>query len=271
MSKNYKHILKITNTFLVLIISGVSLFCRDIYSERINRITQYELMGMDLATILVSMIFILILLFTDYNKIKIKILSVGFLLYQFYIYSYFSFSGITSIFYLFYVLFIGISFILILATIIDIIKSDLMLVSTSSYPRKSISIYLILSILMVGIIEIKDLIVLSVILREKLNPFYSFYVLDLAFIFPIIIIAAILNYKKSLFGYILTGISLIKIVTILPGAVIFNDLFHRIYTGDFIDLNFDIISFFITLTGLIFLSLYIKNTKEDIGTSHNNG
>jgi hypothetical protein len=226
-------------------------------------------MGMDLATIFISMIFILILLFTDYNKIKIKILSVGFLLYQFYIYAYFSFSGITSVFYLLYVFFTGNSIMLITATIIDIIKSDFRLVNTSSYPRKSISTYLILSIIMVSIIEIKDLIVLSIVSKEKLNPFYSYYVLDLAFIFPIIIIAAILNYKKSLFGYVLTGISLIKIVTILPGAVIFNDLFHRIFTGHFIDLNFDIISFFITLIGLVFLNLYLKNMKEDIGTSHN--
>jgi hypothetical protein len=66
---------------------------------------------------------------------------------------------------------------------------------------------------------------------------------------------------KTGWGYLFSGVALIKIVTILP-AVIFNDIFHRLYTGIFLDLPFDIMALVITLIASILLSLYMKRIDD---------
>lgn len=114
---------------------------------------------------------------------------------------------------------------------------------------------------MVTIIELQELATKTIIEKNVLNPFYIFYVLDLSIIFPLIVISSALNFKKSAFGYLLSGISLVKIITILP-AVIFNDIFHKIFEGHFLDFTFDIIAFCITFTGIIFTVLFLRNIKN---------
>ncbi|NLL12448.1 MAG: hypothetical protein GX267_03490 [Fibrobacter sp.] len=61
-------------------------------------------------------------------------------------------------------------------------------------------------------------------------------------------------------GSFLSGVALVKIITILP-AVIFNDVFHRIFTGAFLDIGFSIIASVITAIGIILLILYLKSTS----------
>ncbi|NLB54128.1 MAG: hypothetical protein GX808_14490 [Syntrophomonadaceae bacterium] len=264
--------LSIILTSITFLISLASLLYQDIYTKRINQITHYELMGQDLVTLVVSSLFLLVIYFMDYNKIKTKIIWLGCLMYIFYIYAYFSFGGITSVFYILYLAIAGLSLFLFFALIIDIARKNMTLNIIDSYPRKTISIYFIISILIVTFIELSELISKTILLQGELNPYYVFYVLDLSFIFPFIIIIAILNYKKVCWGFLLSGVALIKIITILP-AVIFNDIFYRIYTGKFIDLGFDVIASVITIIGAIVLYFYLRSidNNETSGTSHNMG
>lgn len=255
--RNAKYILTLFTSLVTLFLSIFSLINKDIYTERINRISQYELMGQDIVTAIISTIFIGVILFKDYNHTRIKVIWLGCLMYLFYIYAYFSFGGISSIFYLAYITVTGISLFLFFSIISDIFKNKQFPRPASNYPRKSISIFLFICIGLVGTIEIVEIFLKTILSTEKINPFFVFYVLDLSIIFPLIIIAAVLNYKKSVWGYLLSGIALLKIITILP-AVIFNDIFHRIFVGHFLDLPFDIIAVIITLTGLVFTKLYMK-------------
>jgi hypothetical protein len=66
---------------------------------------------------------------------------------------------------------------------------------------------------------------------------------------------------KTGWGYLFSGIALLKIVTILP-AVIFIDVFHRLYTGVFLDLPFDIVALVITLIATVFLIFYMRTIKD---------
>ena len=255
---------------MTLAIALFSLINKTIYTERINQISKFELMGQDVVTVFISLIFLFIIIFCNFNKIQTKILWLGCLLYQFYIYAYYSFGGVTSVFYLLYITITGISLFLFFFILSDIIKIQDYPVASKKYPRKSLSIFLSLTVLMVAIIELQELVIKTIIDKNALNPFYVFYVLDLSLIFPLIIIASILNFRKSAFGYLLSGISLVKIITILP-AVIFNDIFHKIYQGHFIDLTFVILAIFITLVGIIFIVLFLRNieSKDVSGTSYN--
>jgi hypothetical protein len=85
---------------------------------------------------------------------------------------------VSSIYYLMYIARKGISFYLFIFFMIDIIKGKKYPITGDKYPRKLLSAYFIICILMVSIIEINELITKTVILIEMINPFYAFYVLD---------------------------------------------------------------------------------------------
>lgn len=226
-----------------------------------NRITQYELMGQDLVTAIVSLLFTVGILFNDFQKLQIKIIYLGYITYFFYIYAYFGFGGISSVFYLLYLAIMGVSLFLFFIILFTILKNGSVFTVTKRYPRKTISGYLFFSISIVTVIEIMDLAEMTILRHEALNPFHVFYVLDLSIIFPLILFIAYLNLKRKAWGSFLSGVALVKIITILP-AVIFNDVFHRIFTGAFLDIGFSILASVITVTGIILLILYLKSTAE---------
>lgn len=259
--KTAKHYLTLATAITALFLSLFGLVFQNIYTARINRITQYELMGQDIVTAVVSAIFIYIIIFKDYQQIKVKVAWLGCILYLFYIYAYFSFGGISSVFYLLYIAVTGLTAFLFFFILGDIAANNQFPSIAENYPRKSMSAFFLISILLMAVIETRELISRTVILKEQLNPFHVFYVLDLAIIFPMIVLAAILNLRKTDWGYLFSGIALVKIVTILP-AVIFNDIFHRLYTGVFLDLPFDMIALTITSIASIFLSLYMKTIRD---------
>lgn len=260
--KNIEYYLALMTAITVLSLSLLSFLFQGIYTARINRITEYELMGQDIVTVVVSAVFIYIIVFRDYQRIKTKIAWLGCVLYLFYIYAYFSFGGISSVFYLLYIAITGVTLFLFFFILVDILKNNQLPCVAENYPRRSISGFFFISILLITIIEIQELVSKTIMLNEPLNPFYVFYVLDLAIIFPLIVITAVLNLRKASWGYLFSGVALIKIITILP-AVIFNDVFHRIYTGSFLDLPFDMIALVITLIASILLGLYM-NRIDDI-------
>jgi hypothetical protein len=252
--------LAIAVSTISLCLSVVSIFFGQLYTERLNAITQFELLGQDVVTAIIAALFIFTILFADYSKVKVKVLWLGLLMYLFYIYAYFAFGGITSIFYLLYIVIAGISLYLFFFILAEIINAKLLPVAKKRYPRIFISVFLILCVGIVASIEIIEIISKTIINKESINPFFVFYVLDLAIVFPFIIISSVLNYLKSSFGYLLSGIALLKVVTILP-AVVFNDIFHRIYVGYFLDLTFDIIAVIFTLIGIYLVIRYLRTIK----------
>lgn len=259
--RTVKHHLTFFTTITTFFLSISGLVSQNIYTDRINRITKYELMGQDFVTVIISAIFAYIILFKDYRRLKVTIVWLGCVLYLFYIYAYYSFGGISSVFYLLYIAVTGLTFFIFIFILVDIIKSHPPLNITKSYPRRVLSVFLFASIFLVAGIEIQELISKTIVFQERLNPFYIFYVLDLAIVFPMIIITSVLNLMKNYWGYLFSGVALIKIVTILP-AVIFNDIFHRIYAGKFLDLPFDFIALVITLTAIILLIVYMKGIDD---------
>ena len=185
--------LTLITTLTTLLISIYSLINNNIYTERINQISQFELMGQDIVTGLISIIFIFIIILSDFNEIKIKTVWLGCLMYIFYIYAYFSFGGVTSPFYLIYISLTGLSLFIFFFILFDIIKTSKYPATKEKYPRKSISFFLVLCVLLVGAIEIRELIIKTITQPEKINPFFVFYVLDLGLIFPLIFISAIIK------------------------------------------------------------------------------
>jgi hypothetical protein len=248
-------------SIITLLISGFSLFNQQVYAERMNRITLFELQGQDVVTTFISLFLVAFIPFTDLKKAKIRVVVIGCLAYLFYIYAYFSFGVITGIFYFLYIVITGLSFYCIIWMFTKIASDGQIITVSEKYPRKAISIFLFLSIAMVTGIEIRDIMVFTILQNNAINPFYVFYILDIGIVFPGIIISSILNLRRKAWGYLLSGISLIKVSTILP-AVLFNDIFHWIATRYFIDLSFDVIALIITMIAVFFLIIYIRTTQD---------
>ena len=94
--------------------------------------------------------------------------------------------------------------------------------------------------------------------REKNKSiilFDAFYILDLSIVFPAMIIIAIINLSNKPSSVILSGIVLVKLVTLMP-ALLFNDIFHFIKNGHFLDISFDIIATVFTLFSFNLLYLF---------------
>lgn len=75
--RDIKYYLTLIAVTITLFLSLFSLFFQNIYTARINRITEYELMGQNIVTAMISAAFLCIILFKDYQKIKIKIVWLG--------------------------------------------------------------------------------------------------------------------------------------------------------------------------------------------------
>lgn len=253
-----KTILALVTAVLPLSLSTAGFFYQNLYTERINQITRYELMGQDAVTAIISLVFLAIILFLDFKMIQVKIIWLGCLLYQFYIYAYYSFGGISSVFYILYLVITGLSLFLFINILSGLIAKKEYPAAGKKYPVQSLSVFLLCTVGLVTMIELQELIGKTIIHKNPLNPFTVFYVLDLCVIFPFIITASVYNLKKTGSGRLFCGISLIKIITILP-AVILNDLFHWIYKGIFLDPVFDTIAAVITAAGIFFFVTYLKN------------
>ena len=254
-SKIDKIILTILGLF-VIFSSVFGIFLPNFYSFRNNSITKYEICGQDIISLVIGIFIILIV----QTKIKRKIeFIIGFLIYILYTYSYFSFGLVFSTIYPIYIIIILISFICLL-NIVSLVFIGSKANSNISV-RKSISIYIFIIVFIVGFIDFKDIINKTVFTKKGFDSKSIFYILDLAFLFPSMIYAAISNYKKSIFGKILSGAFLVKTITLMP-AIIISDILHYIFLNNFVDFSFDIIAFFIMLSAIAMFIIYCNEKKR---------
>lgn len=249
------------NAILISIVSVGGILFQQIYIGKQSIITQYELMGQDIITALVGIVLLIALLFGNIEKIKIRILCLGLLLYNIYLYAYVCFSLISGMFFLVYIAILGLSVFCFIFLLTGIPKEKAFIVINSTYPRKAISILFFITASLMIVIEIKDLIIRSIIHPGGILSFDAFYVLDLALVFPAMIIISIMNFKNNSWGHLFSGVFLIKLITLLP-AIVFSDFLNWLNTGKSLDYSFDIIGITITSVAILFLVLYLRGIEE---------
>jgi hypothetical protein len=234
----------------------------DIYDAKYSDYSKYLLMGQDFFSILVAAILVIALFIYRKWPLKGLILWLGCLLYIIYVYAYYSMSGITTVFFLVYIVILSLSAITFTGIITGIDFKLFQNSADSKNPGISVSIFLIVCCISVGAMEIATLV--KATFTDKTGSIKSsdiFMVFDLALLFPAIIITAINNLKKRIWAFMFSGIFLVKTAALLPSMVI-SDIFSLIYTGKLADQNFDIIATAFTVVSLFLLWLYFKNIKE---------
>jgi hypothetical protein len=245
-------------SLLVILASSMGLFVNDFYLYRLNEITTFEIAGQDIVSLIIGILFLLSVIVS--KKIKLySVITTGFLIYITYTYSYFAFGLITSRFYMLYILIMGLSFYSLISILLAA-KSEAA-VTNPVYRGKIISIYLIVIVVLVGIIDSKDVISNTLFSSKGINTKGSFYILDLAFLFPGMVIAAILNIKGSFIGLLFSGAFLIKTLALMP-ALILSDYLHYLNNGFFVDFSFDMIALVIMISAIAVYYLYYQGVNK---------
>ncbi len=238
---------------LVILASLLGLFTPGFYANRNNAITTFEIAGQDIVSLASGAFLFLIVLVAKRTKL-FPVIVAGLLIYTAYTYAYFLFGLVVSKIFVVYLVITGLSFYALVAMLMALPGIGGVMVDSRS---RAISIYLIVVIALVGILDSKDIIDQTVLASGTLDPRGAFYVLDLVFLFPAIGIAAVLNIRGQMTGRFFTGAFLIKTITLMP-ALILSDVLHYANRGVFVDFAFDVIAFVVMVSAIVYYYIYHK-------------
>jgi hypothetical protein len=248
-------------SLLVVFVATFGLIDQSIYIAKLNTITLAELLGQDLVSLLVGFSCLIVLLTYRQANRLFAITWLGCLTYFAYIYAYFSFSLVSTIFFVLYLAIFGISMFCFVFLLAGMNRCSDSLALNPAYPRRALSVFFVAVVVIMLGIELPYIVQATIVARSSLKLFDAFYILDLAIVFPAMIIAAVLNWRKKTIGHVLTGVILVKVITIMP-ALLLNDLFHWMQTGRFLDISFDIIALAFTACAGIFLFAYQRGIRD---------
>jgi hypothetical protein len=243
---------------LVIAASALGLSVPGFYADRTNAITSYEIAGQDAVSLIVG----LLLLFVGSLRVRggvSAMLAAGLLLYSSYTYSYFAFGLLSSRIYVTYLAIAGLSFYSLLATIVAAARGES---RPAGRGARAVGIYLIVVVALVGFIDAKDVVVRTTSANRGMGPKEVFYVLDLAFLFPAMVIAAVLNMKAHSLGPLLAGAALVKTIALMP-ALILSDVLHYQNTGTFVDFGFDVIALVVMASAVVFFVIHARDCRSD--------
>jgi hypothetical protein len=219
MPKRTLTIITYLTGLLTLISCMLSIFNNDIYQD--GEWANAQWLGQDMVTVALALPFLLISFLKGIRNGESRWAMVycGVLLYYAYTYSFFMFAARLTVLYLFHLPIFGLAVIGLVISCIGLFGND----ESFTLDRKGLKIaiisYLLVISLMISFLWLND------ILSHLLHPDHRsdtpdgeapliIYSLDLAIIIPLMICAAFLLYRKTRWGYLLTGLILTKTSTL---------------------------------------------------------
>jgi len=200
-----------------ILIAGLGIFASlfgifgDIYTD--HPWTVAQLIGQDVATILIALT---LLVTIRYNGVKTNLVQAGIFGYFTYTYVTYTFGPALNIMFLPYVALMSLSVLGLIVTFGQIGKYQI-----SGRPSVVFTIsgvYLIVLAAMLGCLWLADLVSTlrgtPLFANPSSEPFLTVYALDLGFVVPISLVAAIQLFRKKQLGYILTTFMLVKSTTV---------------------------------------------------------
>ena len=178
---------------LVILASALGLFVPDFYAARDNAMTTYEIAGQDAISLAFGILLFLLTLMPKKGTL-FAVIAAGFLVYTTYIYAYFLFGLLVTRIFAVYLVITSLSFYTLIAVLTSLACSADVPATTR---QKWVSGYLIFIVVLVGFIDGTDIIANTVFSKGAMTPQDAFYYLDLAFLFPAMVIAAVMNFKRQ--------------------------------------------------------------------------
>ncbi len=248
--------LLLTISLLVIAVSAAGLFIPDFYSARDNAMTTYEIAGQDAISLACGLLLLAVNLLPKKTQLT-GVVTAGLLVYTAYIYAYFLFGLLVTTFFPVYLVITGMSFYSLLGMLMSAAAGTDV---SCTRGQKWVSGYLIFIVALVTVIDGTDVISNTVFSKGAMTTQGAFYYLDLAFLFPGMVIAAVLNLRGKHVGRFFSGVFLIKTIALMP-ALILSDVLHYVYTGAFVDLSFDVIAAVVMCSAVFFFWLYAIDSQ----------
>lgn len=264
MGKTKLHIsfyLSIVATILAGTAAGIGLFNAEIYYD--NAFVKSAWYANDCVTLLVVVPILFIVLIVSKNgDLKPKLIWLGLISYLFYTYAFYLFGAAFNNIFLLYVAIYATSFFAMITALISLPVKNI--IGTSKILR-GVSIFLILISIMLCIVEIPPCFTFitkgtlpEIVLKSQIHTSIV-YALDLSFVVPTIVLAAVLLWQNKNWGIVLSGMMLVKCFTY--GLVL---TFGTILIMKK-DLGYDPLLplwIFITVGGIAGLFILLKNVKS---------
>ena len=246
----------LTISLLVIVVSAAGLFIPAFYSARDNAMTTYEIAGQDAISLVCGLVLLGLSLLTKQGRL-VPVIIAGLLVYTTYIYAYFLFGLLVTPLFVIYLLITGLSFYSLVGILIRLANNPDIPVTRA---QKWVSGYLVFIVIVVGIIDGTDIVGNTILSNGAMTTQGAFYYLDLAFLFPGMVLAAVLNLRGKHVGRFFSGAFLIKTIALMP-ALILSDVLHYVYTGTFVDLSFDVIAAVVMCSAVFFFWLYSRDLQ----------
>lgn len=194
------------NKILWLLIAIISLFVSiigvlksSIYEKVISPDILPGIVSQDITTIIVATVLIICVIKVGRDNFKIQIIILGIISYLFYAYGIYVIERVYNIFYLFYMSIFGLSFYSIIYGLVSIHKDIFQKIHLAKYVKILSIVFLFFIPIMFYIIWTSQLLPLIEV-GEKIEYYYSIYIIDLCIIMPAFIIAAVKTIKNKGLG-----------------------------------------------------------------------
>jgi len=204
---------------LLLIVTLGGLFINGLYRDTTWMLVQAR--GQDLATLVIGVpLLIVSLLMTIRGSEKALLVWLGSLTYILYTYITYAFGSAFNAFFLFYIALVSLSLFTLVTALLHINVDALSHHFDAKAPVKTVSTFLLTVAILVFLAWMKQIIpsLFTGQLPESIalarTPSNPIFVLDLAVLLPAFCLAAIWLWRRQAWGYVLSGLLLVKGLTL---------------------------------------------------------
>ena len=199
---------------LSLIAACIGVFNQDVYSKVVSRDLLPGTVAQDAITIIAGVILLYLSLRTKDTDIKKQIVVMSLLAYLFYGYGIYAIERVYNWLYLLYMAIVALSFWSIVYGLVNLNQDVLRQTKASKWVINLSAGCLFFTAALFYILWTGQLLPLMRT-GEKIEFFYSIFILDMAFVLPAILISGVLLIKKNVLGLIFTPILFFKAFTLL--------------------------------------------------------
>lgn len=254
--KNLKSLVILTwiSALITTIISLASILKIDLYKPMTPDKMLPGAMGQDIISLLAALLLIPLLLKGLKGSNKDLLIWAGLIGYLFYAYALYSFEAVYTILYPGYIAITGLTLFMLIIFFVNLDLKFFSYEKFKGFPRRSMSFFFIFFTLLLT--TIWSGMIMEGIKTQTRQQANTVFILDLSFILPLFMIAAIGLIRKKNLGYMLTGILCVKIFT-LAFSVFLSEVLRKAFNQP---LEFSMIILFgvLSLGGLIFAILYFR-------------
>jgi hypothetical protein len=220
-------------------------------------------LGQDAVSFLVLAFFVPAILSARRASLRGEIMTLGCLAYYGYTYGYYAFGLADTPLYLVYLAVFGASVYAFIFLAAGCAPTRRFADAPARMPRVAVAAFLIFAAAFTGLaVELPPFLGSALAWRPAgMKTSQAFIVMDLALLFPGMVIAAYLALRRRSEGYFFSGVLLVKTATLMP-AILAADVINMVERGMLLDPSFDLVAMAFLAASVILSILYFRSLPK---------